>query len=197
MKYQELRRQMIDYIRQLPQSGWVVGTSGNMSVRAGDGMLITPSGVAYLEIKESDLFYVHADGTMEDGLGRPTSSLAFHRTIMKERPEVNVILHTHAPHAIGASAVSAHIPPLTLSVATRLGGGIPVSPYAENGSEQEAENILSALKHTYWAVLMQNHGAVSLGTDFNDAWLNMGYIEECCHAYLHCLSTGKAIHTIS
>lgn len=196
MEHRDLCAQMLDYIRRLPGSGWVVGTSGNLSVRAGGGFLITPSGVDYMEMTEEDLFYIRPDGGVEGGRGRPTSSLAFHRAVMERRPEIRVILHTHAPHAIAASAVTDYVPPVTLSAKIRLGGGIPVSRFADNGSPQEAENVVSALKDRYWAVLMENHGAVSLGADLQDAWLNMGYTEECCHAYMHCLGSGREINFI-
>lgn len=199
MDTKALRKELIRYVRQLSQSGWVVGTSGNISLRNPDDgtMLITPSSVDYQQMQEEDLFLVHPDGSLEGGLGRPTSSLAFHKLIMRQRKDCMAIIHTHAPYASAASVVTDAVPAVTLPAALYLGGAIPVSPYAENGSQQEAENIMSALGQEHNAVLMQNHGVVAIGGSLKQAWDNMGHAEECCRIWIYAKSTGLPCSTIS
>ena len=198
MQANDLRKELLQYVRRLSQSGWVVGTSGNISLRnpEDDSLLITPSSVDYQQMREEDLFLVRSDGTLEGGLGRPTSSLAFHRLIMRERKDCMAILHTHAPYASAASVVTDLVPAVTLPIALYLGGEIPVSPYAENGSQQEAENIMRALGKDHYAVLMQNHGIVAIGNSLAQAWDNMGHAEECCRIWIYAKSTGLPCHII-
>jgi L-ribulose-5-phosphate 4-epimerase len=198
MNNEYLRKELIEYAKRLTDSGWVVGTSGNISARdEEDGsILLTPSGVKYNELKPEDLFLIKPDGQIIPGKGKPTSSMEFHLSIMKARPDCNVILHTHAVFATAASAITKTVPTVTLPSVLKLGGPISVSAYAENGSKEEAKNIVTALGDKGWGVIMQNHGAVSLGKDFEDAWLNMGYIEECSRVWIYCLSTGIKPSTI-
>lgn len=192
MSDKELREKMLSYVRRLTDSGWLVGTSGNMSVRnEEDGsFLITPSSIDYQEMKTEDLFLVKADGSIVPGTGRPTSSLAFHKRVLSARPDCNVIIHTHAPYATAASTVTMEVPAVTFPALCYLGGAIPVAGFADNGSEQEARNITEALGKTHQAVLMQNHGAVAIGKSLEDAWMNMAHLEECCEVWILAKSTG-------
>lgn len=192
METGDLREEMLSYVRRLTGSGWLVGTSGNMSVRDEEngGFLITPSSIDYDVMKAEDLFFVKGSGEVVLGTGRPTSSLEFHKMLMKERPDCNVIIHTHAPYATAASTVTDRVPAVTFPALAYLGGDIPVSPFADNGSREEAENITKALGKTHQAVLMQNHGAVAIGKSLADAWMNMAHLEECCQVWILAKSTG-------
>lgn len=192
MKDLELRKQMLAYVRRLTGSGWLVGTSGNMSVRnEEDGsFLITPSGIDYQEMKPEDLFRIEPDGTVIPGTGKPTSSLAFHLMVLKNRPDCKVVIHTHAPYASAASTITMRVPAVTFPALVYLGGDIPVAPFADNGSEEEAVNITKALGTNYQGMLMQNHGAVAIGKDLEDAWMNMAHLEECCQVWILAKSTG-------
>jgi len=192
MKDLELRNQMLTYVRKLTDSGWLVGTSGNMSLRnEEDGsFLITPSGIDYQEMCPEDLFLIRKDGTVIPGTGKPTSSLAFHRMVLEARPDCNVVLHTHAPFATAASTITMSVPAVTFPALVYLGGNIPVADFADNGSEEEAVNITNALGKKYQGMLMQNHGAVAIGKDLEEAWSNMAHLEECCQVWILAKSTG-------
>lgn len=194
MKDLKLREEMLTYVRKLTDSGWLVATSGNMSYRNKEDntFLITPSGIDYQEMKPEDIFVIDADGNIVEGsgTGKPTSSLAFHKMVLDARPECNVVLHTHAPYATAASLVVKEVPAVTYPAFVYLGGAIPVAPFADNGSMEEATNITNAIGKTKNAVLMENHGAVAVGKSLEDAWMNMAHLEECCQIWAIAKSTG-------
>lgn len=196
----ELKEKMISFIRRLPESGWVFSTSGNMSVRCEDGtILITPSSVPYETMTPEDIFELNSDGEIiKKGKNVPTSSLRFHVALMKERQDCNCVFHTHAQHCLAASLVTDHVPAVTLNEMLLLGkDGINVSPYAENGSEEEAANIVKAVGKNNNCCLMQNHGVITLGADIESAWVNMGYAEDCCKVWLLAESTGRKLTSIT
>lgn len=198
MEKQPLREELLGYVRRLSDSGWVVGTSGNMSVRdpQDDSFLITPSGVDYQAMRPEDLFLFYPDGRMVPGLGKPTSSLAFHKALMQARSDCMAIVHTHAIHGTAASLITNEVPMVTLPCALYLNGPICVSAYAQNGNAQEASNIVDAFGRKRNAVLMQNHGVATMGASLEEAWRNMAYAEECCRIWLLAASTGMPITAI-
>ena len=196
---EQLKKEMISWIRRLPATGWLFSTSGNMSARCADGtILITPSAVEYETMHETDIFEFSADGVLQKkGKNRPTSSLRFHLALMNARPDCNCVLHTHAPYCLAASTVTDCVPPVTLNSKILLGkDGIRTAKYAENGSEEEARNIVETIGSDNHACLMQNHGVVTIGSSIEAAWLNMGYAEDCCRAWLLAKSTGLEISYI-
>ena len=196
---EHMKQELLSYIRKLPASGWVVFTSGNISVRCEDGsLIITPSNIPYETMTEDDLFEISPEGLiLKAGKNRPTSSLRFHLALMKGRPDCKCVIHTHAPYCLAASAVTDVVPPVTLNAKLLLGEqGIRVSPYAENGSAEEAKNIMMAMADKNHACLMQNHGVVTIGASLKDAWTNMGYAEDCCRVWLLAKSTGEQVSYI-
>lgn len=195
----KLKEKMISYIRMLPDSGWVFSTSGNMSARCDDGtILITPSSVSYTIMKTEDLFEISPEGKiLVEGKNHPTSSLRFHLALMRERMDCNCVIHTHAPYCLAASTVTDVVPAVTLNEKILLASdGILTSPYAENGSEEEATNILKAIGKENNCCLMQNHGVVTIGADIDSAWIHMGYAEDCCRIWLLAQSTGRKVSYI-
>lgn len=92
---ERMKKELLSYIRKLPTSGWVVSTSGNMSVRCDDGtIIITPSSTSYETMVEDDLFEVSPEGEiLKAGNNRPTSSIRFHLALMKNRPDCKCIIH--------------------------------------------------------------------------------------------------------
>jgi ribulose-5-phosphate 4-epimerase/fuculose-1-phosphate aldolase len=190
-QYREEKEKLLHYARMLNDVGWSVATSGNISVRTKDNVIIlTPSSIPYQTLKPEDLFELHPDGTLVPGKNTPTSSMRFHLEIMKNRPDCNAVIHAHSPYCIAASCVTKRVPPVTLNSRILIGNGIPVSPYAENGSDEEAAGIVATLGKMHNGLLMQNHGAVTIGEELEKAWLNMCYLEDCCKVWIFARSTG-------
>ncbi|MGW6136548.1 class II aldolase/adducin family protein [Streptomyces sp. NPDC055140] len=167
--------------RRTVADGLVVGTSGNVSVRIGDTVLVTPSGVPYDELTPDDLVAVGLDGRQSAGTLTPTSELPMHLAVYRATP-ARAVVHTHAVHA---TAVSTLVPelPLIHYMAAALGGPVRVAPYATYGTERLAENVLDALKGRT-GCLLQNHGTLTYGDTLAAAYDRTAQLEWLCRVWL-------------
>ncbi len=192
------RQAIVATCQELSRAGLVVGTAGNVSVREGDLVAVTPSGVRYAELTP-ELVGVHRldgtelDGTELDGTAveaplAPTSELPLHLAIYRARPEAGAIVHTHSPAATALSTLVDEVPALHYYVAM-FGGPVPVAPYATYGTRELARNVVHAL-HDRTACLMGNHGAVAIGPDLATAHDKSVYLEWLCDVYLRAASAG-------
>jgi L-fuculose-phosphate aldolase len=173
---------------ELSRAGLVVGTAGNVSVREGDLVAVTPSGVRYAGLR-ADLVGVHRlDGTPVEAPLAPTSELPLHLAVYAARPEVRAIVHTHSPAATALSTLVDEVP--AVHYYTELfGGPVRVAPYATYGTEELARNVVQALRDRT-ACLMGNHGAVNVGPDLAAAHEKSGYLEWLCDVYLRAAAAG-------
>ncbi|MEV7001442.1 class II aldolase/adducin family protein [Streptomyces sp. NPDC093982] len=160
--------------RRTVADGLVVGTSGNVSVRVDDTVLVTPSGVPYDRLTPEDLTGVDLDGRQVLGTLVPTSELPMHLAVYRAT-DAGAVVHTHAVHA---TAVSTLVPelPLIHYMSAALGGPVRVAPYATYGTEELAENMLQALTDRT-ACLLQNHGTMAYGTTLDQAYDRTAQLE--------------------
>ncbi|WP_019558033.1 L-fuculose-phosphate aldolase [Thioalkalivibrio sp. ALE12] len=146
------------------------GTSGNISVRLGDGMLITPSGVPYEALRPEDLVYVDAAGRW-DPQRKPSSEWHFHRAILQARPELGAVVHVHSVYASVVAIQGRDIPALHYMIAAAGGNSIRCAPYATFGTEALSRLAVEALEDRT-ACLLANHGMIATGPDLERAlWL--------------------------
>jgi L-fuculose-phosphate aldolase len=184
----EAREAIVSTCQELSRAGLVVGTAGNVSVRDGDLVAVTPSGVRYAALTP-DLVGVHRlDGTALEAPLTPTSELALHLAIYVERPEVGAVVHTHSVAATALSTLVDEVP-LVHYYAAMFGGPVPVAPYATYGTEELAHNTVNALRDRT-ACLMGNHGAVTVGQDLTAAHEKSVYLEWLCDVYLRAAAAG-------
>jgi L-fuculose-phosphate aldolase len=182
------REAIVATCQELSRAGLVVGTAGNVSVRSGDLVAVSPSGLRYAELTP-ELVGVHRlDGTAVEAPLRPTSELPLHLAIYAARPEVGAIVHTHSPAATALSTLVDEIPSVHYYVAM-FGGPVIVAPYATYGTEELARNVVEALRDRT-GCLMGNHGAVTVGPDLMSAHDKSGYLEWLCDVYLRASSAG-------
>lgn len=167
--------------RRTVSDGLVVGTSGNVSVRVGDTVLVTPSGVPYDRLTPDDVTGVDLDGGRVLGSLVPTSELPMHLAVYRAT-DARAVVHTHAVHA---TAVSTLVPelPLIHYMAGALGGPVRVAPYATYGTQELAENMLRALTDRT-ACLLRNHGTISYGTTLDQAYDRTAQLEWMCRLWL-------------
>ncbi|WP_369270189.1 class II aldolase/adducin family protein [Streptomyces sp. R11] len=160
--------------RRTVSDGLVVGTSGNVSVRVDDTVLVTPSGVPYDRLTPEDVTGVDLDGRQVLGTLVPTSELPMHLAVYRAT-DAGAVVHTHAVHA---TAVSTLVPelPLIHYMAAALGGSVRVAPYATYGTQELAENMLQALTDRT-ACLLQNHGTMAHGTTLDQAYDRTAQLE--------------------
>ncbi|MFF8946267.1 class II aldolase/adducin family protein [Streptomyces sp. NPDC014864] len=167
--------------RRTAAEGLVVGTSGNVSVRVGDTVLVTPSGVPYDRLTPDDVTGVALDGRQVLGTLVPTSELPLHLAIHRTA-DAGAVVHTHAVHATAVSTLVTELP-LIHYMAGALGGPVRVAPYATYGTEELAGNMLRALEGRS-GCLLQNHGTVTHGATLDQAYDRTAQLEWMCRLWL-------------
>ncbi|MFJ8646896.1 class II aldolase/adducin family protein [Streptomyces sp. NPDC093546] len=167
--------------RRTVADGLVVGTSGNVSARVGDLVLVTPSGVPYDRLTPADLTAVDLDGTQVRGTLTPTSELPMHLAVYRHTP-ARAVVHTHAVHATAVSTLVPELPPIHY-MAGALGGPVRVAPYALYGTEELARNMLRALEGRT-GCLLGNHGTVTYGDTLDQAYDRTAQLEWMCRLWL-------------
>ncbi|GAA1368290.1 class II aldolase/adducin family protein [Streptomyces beijiangensis] len=173
--------ELVATARRTAAEGLVVGTSGNVSVRSGDLVLVTPSGVPYDRLGPGDTVAVDLSGRQVAGTLAPTSELPLHLAVYAGT-DATAVVHTHAVHATAVSTLVAELP-LIHYMAAAIGGPVRVAPYALYGSAELAENVLLALAGRT-GCLLQNHGTVTYGTALSQAYDRTAQLEWMCELWL-------------
>jgi L-fuculose-phosphate aldolase len=183
-----LRRQMVDICRRMNSSGINQGTAGNLSVRTDTGFLITPSSMPYDTMEQEDLVEMDFDGTYVGH--RPSSEWRFHRDILKNRPDINVVLHCHSIYATTLACHHKTIPSFHYMTGVAGGTTIRCAEYATFGTQALSDHALKALEGRL-ACLLGQHGQISLGKTLEHAlWLAIE-VETLSRIYVQVLSLGE------
>ncbi|MEL5960089.1 class II aldolase/adducin family protein [Streptomyces sp. CLV115] len=167
--------------RRTAAEGLVVGTSGNVSARVGDTILVTPSGVPYDRLGPKDVVGVDPEGNRVLGELAPTSELPLHLAVYRNT-DAAAVVHTHAVHATAVSTLVPEIPSVHYAAAM-LGGPVRVAGYARYGTGQLAANMLAALRDRT-GCLLQNHGTVTYGATLEQAYDRTAQLEWLCRLWL-------------
>jgi L-fuculose-phosphate aldolase len=182
-----LRDELAGVCRALASEGLVTGTSGNLSCRAGDGVLITPTGAVLGEVAAEDIPLVDLGGEVIDGQLQPSSEIALHLG-MYARYDAGAVIHTHAPMAAAVSCVLDELPCVHYLMVD-LGGAVPVAPYRTFGTQDLADAVHDAIDgHT--AALMSNHGTLAYGPDLATAATRTRLLEWVSTLYWHASAIG-------
>jgi L-fuculose-phosphate aldolase len=180
------REQVAAYARRLAADGLVVGTAGNLSARADEGIAITPSAVPYGELTADLVALVALDGTLLEG--DPSRELPLHLAVYSET-DAEAVVHTHSPWATALACVADELPAVHYLVAD-LGGPVRVAPYATPGSDELADALLAALAGRS-AALLASHGAVTVGETLALAYARAVLLEWLCALYARARSLGE------
>ena len=142
---QAAREQLVGYSARLLDDGLAVGSAGNLSVRVGDVVAITPSGVSYAEMRPEDVCLVTLDGAEPAALVQetPSSETPMHLAIYAAA-KAGAVVHTHSPEVIALSAAREELPAIHYAI-TGLGGPVRVAPYVRFGSAGLAASAVTAL----------------------------------------------------
>ena len=160
MERNKLARQIIDTCLEMTRLGLNQVTSGNVSVRYQDGMLITPTGIPYEKLTESHIVFIDGNGKHEEGK-LPSSEWRFHMAAYQSRPDANAVVHNHAVHCTAVSILNRSIPAIHYMIAAAGGNSIPCAPYATFGTRELSEHVAHALKNRK-ATLLQHQKALWL-----------------------------------
>ena len=183
------RDQLVRYSARLLDDGLAVGSAGNMSVRTGDTVAITPSGVSYAEMRPEDVCVVTTDGREPAGNHEtPSSETPMHLAIYAAT-KAGAVVHTHSPEVIALSAARTELPAIHYAI-TGLGGPVRVAPYVRFGSDGLAAAAVTALDGRS-AVILRNHGAVTYGRDLAQAYERALLLEWLARVYRLALSYGE------
>lgn len=177
MTPQQTAQRMVECCRHLAERGLIAGQDGNVSVRVGpDRVLVTPSGLLKSGLKPVDLVEVSLAGKRRRGRRNPTSELDLHLRILRRRPDVGAVVHAHPPAATAFAVAGLDLTSFALSELILLVGPVPLVPYATPGSPELGDRIEGFIeKHD--ALLLANHGAVTLGRTLDEAWIRMESLE--------------------
>ena len=187
----ELRQQLIDTAQEMNRSGINQGTSGNLSVRCGEGMLITPSGMPYSKLTVADIVYVDASGEGE-GPRLPSSEWRIHFDLYHARVDALAILHAHPAECVALACMHRAIPAFHYMVAVAGGRNIRCAPYATFGTQELSDHVLQALRGRK-ACLMANHGLICVESGIDRALSLAIEVEQLARSYLRCLAIGDPV----
>ena len=185
---QSLRREIIATCLRMNSEGINQGTSGNVSARWRDGMLISPSGIPYEELEDADIVFVASDGHHAAG-EQPSSEWRFHLAILHARPEVGAVVHTHSVHATALAMRGMEIPAAHYMIAAAGGANIRCAPYATFGTRELSDLALKALDGRH-ACLLANHGLIAAGPNLRRALWLAGEVEVLARQYILSLLLG-------
>jgi L-fuculose-phosphate aldolase len=183
------RQEICRWARRLAVDGLVVGRSGNLSVRSGDLVAVTPTGVDYDRLRPADVPVVGLDGRPVDGDLLPTSELPMHLAVYAADPTRAAVVHTHAVHATAVSLLVDDVPPVHYVLGT-LGETVRVAPYATYGTAELAGHVVAALADRH-GCLLRNHGTVTTGTSLAEAYERTAQLEWACRVWLLARSAGE------
>jgi len=167
---QELRVEIVTQARRMNALGINQGTSGNISARWGDGMLITPSATPYEDMRPEQVVAMDLSGTWQ-GDFKPSTEWRFHLDILRARPDAQAVVHTHATFCTALSITRREIPACHYMIALFGGDNVRCAPYATYGTLELARNVTRALEGRF-ACLLANHGMIVMGPNLAKAmWL--------------------------
>ena len=175
----ELREQICDICHKMWQLGWVAANDGNISVKLENGTyLVTPTGISKSFISPEKLLCIDKEGNILCGLPgyRPSSELKMHLRCYDEREDVGAVLHAHPPVATGYAVANIALDEYSMIETVVALGAIPVTPYGTPSTYEVPEAIAPYLKD-HDALLLQNHGALTVGTDVLTAYYRMETLE--------------------
>ena len=190
-----LRKAIIDQCRWMNATGLNQGTSGNISVRSEGQMLITPSSVPYDAMEPEMIASMPIEGEEYgawEGPKRPSTEWRFHLDIMRAKPEVGAIVHTHSIYATTLAIARKPIPACHYMVAVFGGTDVRCAPYATFGTKELSDNALEALDGRS-GCLLSNHGMIATGADLEKAMWSAVELETLAKQYYLSLCIGGPV----
>lgn len=193
--YEELKEQIIDICHRLWQKGWVAANDGNITVKVGENRyLATQTGVSKAFITPDKIGVIDGDFNVIDAVAgfRPSSELKMHMRCYKERPDIGAVVHAHPPASTGFAC--AHVPlddycmiETVLSI-----GAVPIAPYG-TPSTYEVPDAIAPYLPEHDAILLENHGALTVGVDLTTAYYRMETMELQAQISLNARLLGGAV----
>jgi L-fuculose-phosphate aldolase len=189
------KKVVLEAAKKMAERGLVVGTSGNISLRFRDSgdcdlVAITPNNRYYDSMTADEIGIVDLEGQLVEGEYSTSIETMLHLGIYKARKKVNAVIHTHPIFSSTFSVAGMDIPPVLDDQITYLGGEIKVAEYSLPGSQDLVTNVVPALGPRN-AVILANHGALTVGRDMKEAFVNCEMLEKTARIYIYAMGLGK------
>jgi L-fuculose-phosphate aldolase len=180
--FEQEREAVCLFAKKMWQAGLVVGSAGNVSVRAPEKghYIITPSSVPYDALTPELVVVVDDDEELVEGERAPSFETPAHLAVYRARPDVNAVIHTHSRYATTLALLRRPIPPVIDEMVVYFGGAIEVAKYGASGGSELAKNIVAGLEDRA-AVLLANHGALCVGKNLETAYKLCELLEHLAH----------------
>ena len=196
--WNEDKQIVLEASQRMAREGYVVGTAGNVSIRLNDPdgrelIAITPNDRYYDILTLDDIVVVDFDGQRVEGELNTSVETMLHIGVYKARKKVNAVMHVHPVYASIVAVSGLEIPPILEDQVTYLGGQIKLAQYALSGTDELAKNVISALG-TNNAVLMANHGALSVGRNMREAYTNCAMLEKTAKIFVYSRLGSGIVH---
>lgn len=178
MNYMEIRTFMCDIGRRVWQQGWAAANDGNFSVKLGDDLFITtPTGVSKGFLTPDMLVLVDGSGKkVEESKWNPSSELPMHLRCYRERDDIGAVCHAHPPVATAFAVAGKPLDKYYMPEAILAVGAVPLAPYGCPSTDEVPESVVPLLPD-FDAFLLENHGALTVGTDLQTAYFRMETLE--------------------
>jgi L-fuculose-phosphate aldolase len=187
----ELKEEICDIGRRIYAKGFAAGNDGNITYRlSADQVLCTPTMMSKGFMQPADLCVVDMEGNQLDGVRRRSSEILLHLTILKERPDINSVVHCHPPHATAFGVAREPIPQCVLPEVEVFLGDVPLARYATPGGQQLADTILPFVRQAS-VVIMANHGTVSFGETVEKAYWWTEILDAYCRILMLARDLGR------
>jgi len=191
LTHRRLREEIIATCLRMNEIGINQGTSGNVSARVAGGILVTPSGIPYQDMRPEQIVEMDLGGRCR-GDSPPSSEWRMHRAIMRDRPEAGAVIHTHGTFSAALSCLRIGIPAFHYMIGVAGGSDIRCADYATYGIQALSERMLEALEGRT-ACLLANHGMICYGPDLKKAlWLAVE-VETLARQYWHARQAGTPV----
>ena len=182
------RAAVVEYCLKMQADDLTVGTSGNLSVRSGDLIAISPSGVNYDELTPEAVCVVDLHGTVVEADLEPSSEVPMHTAVYRST-DAGAVVHSHPLYCTALSVTRDEVPPVHYMIML-LGGPVRVAPYARYGSPELAQGSVDAMVDRT-GVLLRNHGATTYGDTLAKAYTRSLYLEWVCRLYHQASQLGE------
>lgn len=195
MNEQQYKEQICDVGHKLWQLGFVAANDGNISVKLDeDTFLSTPTGVSKAILTPEMIIKVNSKGEAIESSGdyKPSSEVKMHIRCYKERPDLRAVVHAHPPTATGFAVARIPLDQYTMPEAIIFLGSVPIAPYGTPSTDEVPESLVPFLQE-HDCILLENHGAISMGVDLTTAYYKMETLEHFAKVSLVAHQLGGAV----
>jgi L-ribulose-5-phosphate 4-epimerase len=189
MMYESERQLIIDTGVALDRYRLISLSGGNVSARVGEHILVTPSGLSYETLTASDVVVMDAAGKIMEGERRPSVDTVALLHIYAHMPAVNAVIHTHQPYATAVGLVMEKLPAFCTTLVNATLGPVTVAPYSSAASLDMGVMTVQHIGESR-AVILRNHGVVTVGPAVKDALYAAVYLEDACRSYCAACAMG-------